>query len=92
MMSQSKPQAEPSRSEDPSGLCPATPEAILSMDVWVSRRKRVHVIESLDGKHMFARTYLQDVLNDAFEAGLTRIGIEGMTGRYHITLVDLNTS
>ena len=92
MMSNSKPQAEPSRSKDPSGLCPAKPDAILSMDVWISRRKRVHIIDSLDGKNHFTRTYLLDVLNDAYDAGLTVITIEGMVPRYRITLEDLDTS
>ena len=91
-MSKHKAPTAASPPQDGSACCFATPDATLSMDVWVSRRKRVHIIYSLDGSIVISRTYLEDALRDAFEAGLTVLSIDGMTDGYRITLSDLNTS
>jgi len=61
-------------------------------DQWISRRKRVHILEGSDGRQVAVRTFLDDLFCDAIEAGLTQIEVHGKTRSYALTLSDLNSS
>ena len=67
-------------------------QATLWPDQWLSRRKRVHILEDASGAQVAARTYFIDILDDAINLGLTELLVHGKTHKYRLTITHLNTS
>ena len=67
------------------------PEVQLWPDQWITRRKRLHILEGPDGDQLAARTYFIDILEDAINLGLTDLYVHGKKHNYRLTISDLNT-
>lgn len=61
-------------------------QAELWPDQWISRRKRVHVLEGPGEVQLAARTYFVDIIDDAINLGLTELLVHGKGHQYRLTI------
>ena len=64
----------------------ASRPATIVLDTWVSRRIRVHVLASPDGRTYTHHTYLEDALQLAHENGWTELVLFGYDKAFLIQL------